>query len=266
MFDSSVLTFMKELAREAGALTLEGLKALKAEDVSCKSTAADLVTVWDRKTERLITDRITARYPDTGIYGEEYGRRNSAAEWCWVIDPIDGTTSYVHHIPFYCVSIGLWHRDRPVAGVVYAPALGELFSGVADSGAWLNDEPIRVSSAESVRGAMLLTGFACLRAGWRDNNLPYFCRIAPLAGGVRRMGSAALDICYVACGRADAFWELALAPYDFAGAMAVLLGAGGCFSDLHGGSEYPEQGVLCTNGLLHREMTGFFSDYRATRR
>lgn len=266
IFDQSVLDFMKELVREAGALTLEGAKALKTEDISCKATAADLVTVWDRKTERFIVDRLMARYPDTGIFGEEYGRKNNDAEWCWIIDPIDGTTNYVYRIPFYCVSVGLWRGGRPVAGAVYAPALDELFSGIADSGAWLNDRPIRVSAADDIRGAMLVTGFACLRAGWQDNNLPYFCRIAPLARGIRRMGSAALDICYVSCGRADAFWELNLALYDFAGAAAILHGAGGCLSDVHGGGRYPEQGVLCSNGRLQRPLAEFFSDYRASRR
>ena len=264
-FDDTVFSFMKDVARRAGAVVVEGGRSLTSGDISSKATAADIVTEYDRRAEQFIVSELLAAYPDTGIYGEEFGKNNADAEWCWIIDPIDGTASFVHDQPYYSVSIGLWRNGQPLAGVVYSPRLNELFSGIVSVGAWCNEVPVKVSCCDDIANAMVATGFSCLRAGWNNNNLPLFCKIAPLVREVRRMGSAALDICFVASGRLDAFWELARAPYDYAGAIPVLLGAGGAYSDTAGGGMLPGSAILCTNGKMHPVMLELLSAYKPTR-
>lgn len=260
-----MLPFITNLAREGGELARQLRSSVLQEQsqIDCKSTLKDLVTAADRQVEEFVSAEISRRYPDHGIYGEEKGRTNLDSPYCWVIDPIDGTAAYIHNQPFYSISIGLQYNGRGQAGAVYCPVLQELFYAERGQGAFCNQQPIRVINHGRLADSHVSTGFSCLRAGWEEiNNLPYFCAVAKEAREIRRFGSAAMDLCYVAAGKIDAFWELNLQPYDIAGGTIILEEAGGQISDLRGGSDWPQQGLLASNRVLHQEMLTFFSGYQ----
>lgn len=261
-----LLEFAAELARDGGTNARKGRAAGMLTDnshVHSKSTPLDLVTDLDRETEDLIVGRIVSRYPDHGIFGEERGRRNQSSPFCWIIDPIDGTTSFVHNQPTYSCSVALFYEGKPLVGAVYLPDLDELFTASLGGGAFCNGQPIHVSSRSRLEDSVLGTGFACLRARWKKlNNLKFFCDISPLVQGIRRMGSAAMDLCYVACGRTEGFWELNLQPYDYAAGILLVTEAGGRVSDLDGGTNLEKQGVLATNGAMHPVLLPFFAGYQ----
>lgn len=246
------LSFIRDLARDAGTLSLEAFKRLTSDAIEFKNPK-DLVTAADREVEKFILDRITERYPDHALFGEETGRHGNS-DFCWIVDPIDGTVSFVHELPFYAISIALYHHDRPLVAAVHGPRLGELFSAAAGQGAYLGERRLQVSTCNRLIDALLCTGFACVRAGWERNNLPNFERLVKLARGIRRHGSAALDLCYVAAGRLDAYWEMGLQPYDYAAGRLILEEAGGRFSDMRGGENFATEGILATNALLHDTM------------
>ncbi len=249
---------MKKLAVDAGKLAQAGGERLSAADIRAKDNPADMVTVVDREVEEFICAEIRKRYPDHGVFGEETGHSGDETEYCWIIDPIDGTTSFIHGFPYYSVSIGLRHRDQFIAGVVYAPAMNELFAAERGRGATLNGRPIHVSACTVMRHALLATGFACVRAQMRPDNFDYLPEIARSIQGIRRCGSAALDLCNVAAGRFDGYWEFALNLYDIAAGVLILEEAGGRLTDLSGGNNYPEKGIVATNGALHDALLAFF--------
>ncbi len=260
-----MLSFLVDLAREGGELARRLRLEVLADSssISCKSNLKDLVTAADRQVEAFIRSEIRGRYPAHGIYGEELGRLNPDNPYCWVIDPIDGTASYIHNQPFYCTSIGLQYRGCSQFGAVYCPVLQELYQAERGGGAFCNREPIRVLDHGRLADSQAGTGFSCLRAGWRENNnLPYFCALAQEMREIRRFGSAALDLCYVAAGKLDVFWELNLQEYDIAAGSLILSEAGGQISDLQGGDDWPRQGLLASNRVLHREILPFFNGYR----
>ena len=256
-------SFLAGLAVRAGRAALAMQSQLHESDVSSKATARDIVTAADKATEKLIRESISSRFPDHRFYGEETGKSDdNGSPYCWIVDPIDGTVSYYEGQLYWCTSIALWKDGKPLAGAVYAPALDELYYAEAGEGAYCNGHPIHVKSHGGLETSVLSTGFSCLRAGWTTgNNVRFFEQIGLKCRGVRRFGSAAVDICYVACGKSDGFWELNLQPYDYAAAGAVLLEAGGMVSDLRGGDEYPVQGILATNSAIHKEMLAFFPNY-----
>lgn len=247
-----LLDFACKLAAEAGDLSLDAYARLNSNDIEFKNPK-DLVTAADREIETFIMTRIAARFPEHAFFGEETGSRGDS-DYCWIVDPIDGTASFVHELPFYSISIALYHQNRPLVAVVYGPRLRELFCAAAGQGAFLGERRLRVSQRTRLIEAMLCTGFACVRAGLARNNLANFERLVKLSRGIRRHGSAALDLCYVAAGRFDAFWELNLQPYDYAAGRLILEEAGGRFSDLCGGDDFAEKGILASNGLLHGAM------------
>ena len=250
-----MLPFIINLAREGGELARQLRSSVLQEQsqISCKSTLKDLVTVADRQVEEFVSAEIRRRYPSHGIYGEEQGRSNLDSPYCWVIDPIDGTASYIHNQPFYSTSIGLQYNGRGQAGAVYCPVLRELFYAERGQGAFCNQQPIRVIDHGRLADSHVSTGFSCLRAGWEEcNNLPYFCAVAKEAREIRRFGSAAMDLCYVAAGKLDAFWELALAPWDVAAGILVIREAGGIMTRLDGRDAQVGHGpIVASNGLLH---------------
>lgn len=258
-----MIEFMKQTARQAGAIALADMMRLDASAVHTKATAFDLVTDTDRKVERFITERIAAFCPEAGVYGEETGKNHAEREFCFIIDPIDGTASFVHHLPNWCVSIGLYRNGKPFAGVVYQPTAGSLYYAESGKGAFLNGVRIHVSSFTSLGDAIVGTGFSCLRAQWKEeNNLRFFSRIAPLVSDVRKYGSAALDCCNVANGSFSAFWELFLQPYDIAAGLLIAKEAGAVVTDLFGGEDYPECGFLCGSDAIVRALLPFFHDYK----
>ena len=256
--------FISSLAREAGENAKSMRATLSADDVACKATATDIVTAADKATEKLIFDRIREKYPEHRFFGEETGHSDdTASPYCWIVDPIDGTVCYLHNCHTWTVSIALYKGDEGVASAVYAPMLDELYVAIAGQGATLNGRPIHVDSGCRTLGeAMGVTGFACVRAGWKKlNNLSYFNRIAPESRSVLRLGSAALDLCYVASGRCHVSWELCLNPSDVCGGALLVKEAGGKVTDLRGGSDWPYQGIIATNGELHDTMLEFFRGY-----
>jgi len=240
-------------AENAGKTLLEEKTAYRSKGLEFKS-AKDLVTASDRKAEEIIVAEIRRAFPAHNILGEETGSSDKGSDFTWIIDPIDGTTSFVHDQPFYSVSIALRKRGEPIAAVVHAPRLDETFSAEKGAGAFLDGKKIQVSNAENLISSVLATGFACLRADLAENNLEHFNRIAPKIRGIRRYGSAALDMAYVAAGRLDGFWELNLKPYDIAAGHLLVLEAGGDVRDFRGGTNFPELGTLATNGKITEEL------------
>ena len=257
-----MISFIKELALEAGRLCLGGQKNLTSGDLEFKS-AKDIVTVIDKKVEDFLIKEISARYPDHSILGEENGSIRGHGRFRWIIDPIDGTTSFVHRLPFYSISIALEKDGDLVLGVVYAPALGQMFYAQTGMGAFLNETPVRVSDTRELGSAVMATGFACLRSGWENNNLPVFNHIVPRLRDIRRFGSAAIDLCYVAMGCLDGFWEMNLNIYDIAAGVVILKEAGGQVSDFSGGSAFPEKGIAAANKNLHPELLGLLAPFSA---
>ena len=262
-----MIEFLKNLARQAGALALADGLHLHSANIHTKATARDLVTDTDRKVERFIIDELEKRFPDYGIYGEESGREHAEREYCFVIDPIDGTTSFVRGLPNWCVSIGLARNKRPVAGVVYQPTTDELYYAEEGKGSFVNGLKLHVSARENLEKCVLSTGFACLRAQCKEeNNLKFVARIAPELTDLRKYGSAALDCCLTASGALDGFWELDLQPYDIAAGVVIVREAGGVVTDLRGGDEFPGCGFMCTNGRIHEKLLEYFYDYKNLRR
>ncbi len=240
-------------ARQAGKVisryTRDGFR------VENKSTI-DLVTEADHAAEQCVIDVILASYPDHAFLAEERGRiGRSQSPYVWIIDPLDGTTNFAHGFPTYCVSIGLEHNEQCVLGVVYDPTRDELFSATRGGGAWVNDHPIHVSQTAQLDQALLVTGFAYNIRETPNNNLDHFARFALRTQGLRRTGSAALDLCYVAAGRFDGFWEVKLNAWDMAAGVVILREAGGQVTNFSGRSHslYGQE-LVASNGHLHDSM------------
>ena len=241
-------------AREVGALQRDRFREVRV--IETKSTAIDLVTDVDYASDALLVERIGAGFPDDGILTEESGHaRKGANEFRWVIDPLDGTTNYTHGFPHFAVSIGVEERGVRAAGVIYDPMRDELFHAERGAGAFLNDEPIRVSKTAELQQALLATGFAYDLQSGEVRNLAYFGRFLQRARGVRRAGSAALDLAYVACGRFDGFWEMHLHAWDVAAGLLLIEEAGGRSSDFDG-SPAPDSGarLVAANPELHPRL------------
>ncbi len=253
-----MIRFIKKLAWDAGEICLKESPSLSARDLEFKGTR-DLVTVVDKKVEEFIIETILSNFPDHDIIGEETGRTNKGNENCWIIDPIDGTTSFFHGQPYYSVSIAYTRNNISEAGVVYAPALGQLFSAERGGGAWLNGtERLRVSNTDTMINSLLATGFACLRAGTEPNNLHYLSIILPKIRDIRRCGSAAIDLAYVAAGKVDGFWEMDLNIYDIVAGVLLVEEAGGDVFDMKGKTNYPEAGIVATNGKITKKLLNCF--------
>jgi len=248
-----MITFLKDLIKQAGNICRIEQKLLRPSDVDFKNKK-DLVTITDKKVEDFIVKHIRAKYPLHDIFGEETGRTHFSSDYLWIIDPIDGTTSFFHQQPFYSISIAVQHKGQTIYGAVYAPSFDELFYAGKDSGAFLNDHLICVSKADKLINCVMATGFACLREDLPINNLFYFNKIVPKLRDIRRYGSAAIDLCYVACGRLDGFWEMNLNIYDIAAGAFIVEQAGGIIYDFTGGLNFPEQGIIATNKYLQNNL------------
>lgn len=215
----------------------------------------NLVTEVDRRSEAMITERIHSKYPGHAILGEESGGSITGADTVWIIDPLDGTTNFTHGLPIFCVSIGVQHQGELVAGVVYDPNLDEVFSAEKGKGAFLNGNRLHVSAAAELRESLLVTGFPYDIQDNPYHAVEHFQAFLKEAQAVRRLGSAALDLCYVAAGRFDGFWEVALNSWDMAAGMLCVREAGGVVTDFRG-SEMKVTGrdLLATNGKVHEAM------------
>jgi myo-inositol-1(or 4)-monophosphatase len=253
-----MLSFLQDTITRAADICVAEQGRLTPGDLEFKSRK-DLVTATDRQVEAFIVRQIESQFPDHGILGEETGRSRTQSDYLWIIDPIDGTTSFFHGQTYYAVSIALEKAGEIIMGAVSAPALGQLFYACKGEGAFLNGQPIRVSDTVTLADAVMATGFACLRAGLENNNLVHFNRIVPQLRDIRRCGSAALDLCYVACGKLDGFWELNLNIYDVAAGMLLVTEAGGVISDFSGGTFFPENGIVAANRAMAPILTDLLS-------
>lgn len=216
----------------------------------------NLVTDADHAAEQCIIDHLTQRFLDHRVLAEERGQVDrSSSPYLWIIDPLDGTTNFAHGYPTYCVSIGLEYQGRCILGVVVDPSRDELFTALQGRGAHLNGQPIHVSQTQDLDQSLLVTGFAYNIRETPRNNLNHFARFALKAQGIRRTGSAALDLCYVAAGRFDGFWEVALNPWDMAAGSVILREAGGCLTNFSGNgfSIYGKE-LVASNGHIHQAM------------
>ena len=220
-----------------------------------KKGAIDLVTEADIQSEQAIVETIRSAFPRHGILAEETGSIEGTPESLWVIDPLDGTTNFAHGLGIFAISIAFCHCNKPVFGIVFNPSTGESFTASECQGAWLNDRAIAVSNTASLNDSLLVTGFPYDRERMIAGPLKRFGQCLPAAQGVRRLGSAALDLCYVACGRFDGFWEEYLKPWDTAAGMLVALEAGGRITDFQEKPFSIEMNqILATNGRIHTEM------------
>jgi myo-inositol-1(or 4)-monophosphatase len=212
----SFLPAMAQIAREAGALLMEHFQQhVKVE----YKGEADLVTIADRKSEALIRERIRRQWPTHDVLGEEGGLQDTGSEYRWYVDPLDGTTNFAHGFPVFCVSMALEYKQRIIAGVVFDPTRKELFAAEQGSGAFLNQQPIRVSQTANLSESLVATGFPSHKRH-KNPNIFFYHQITLRTHGVRRAGSAALDLCYVACGRLEGFWEFNLHPWDTAAGVS----------------------------------------------
>lgn len=259
------------IAREAGAR----LREFQAQGVETEYKGdVDLVTVADRTAENLIRERLATVFPEHGVYGEEGTRERLEGEYRWYVDPLDGTTNFAHGIPHFCVSLGLEQRlaglkpeedGTLVAGVIYDPMRDELFTAERGKGAWLNGKPMRVSRTGELAEALVATGFPS-RKRHMSPNVHFYQEFTLRSHGVRRAGSAALDLAYIASGRMEAFWEFKLNPWDTAAGALLVKEAGGRLTDFSGGPfRLDSREVLASNGLIHDELLGLFSDMFAGR-
>jgi myo-inositol-1(or 4)-monophosphatase len=223
-----------------------------------KKGLIDLVTNVDVDIERHFREMIGARFPDHAVLGEEFEEaalRDAIPELCWVFDPIDGTTNYAHGLPIFCCSVALELRGEPIVAAVYDPNRRELFTAERGHGAWLNGAPLRVSTADVLIDSLLVTGFHYNVHKDPAQVMALFTAFIQRARAVRRLGSAALDLCYVAAARFDGFWELKLQPWDIAGGALIVAEAGGRITTVDGRPFASRAGsVLATNGRIHDEM------------
>jgi myo-inositol-1(or 4)-monophosphatase len=252
------------LAREAGAVLREGYGHAHRPE---RKGRIDLVTEYDRRSERLLLDALARRHPGHAVLAEESGASPAGARppaVRWLVDPLDGTTNFAHNYPFFCVSIAAEVAGTLVAGAVYDPVRDELFAACAAGGATLNGAPLRVSDIERVEDALLVTGFPYDVREHPERSLPRFEAFLVRAQGIRRDGSAALNLCYLAAGRFDGFWEGHLSPWDTAAGVLIVREAGGVVTDYEGGPfrlERPE--ILASNGRIHGEMQAVLAAGRA---
>jgi len=251
-----------DAARAAGQLLHR--EHPRTRQVSFKGTSTNLVTEMDGRAEALVVDALLKQFPDDGILGEEGSARPGRSGRRWVIDPLDGTTNYTHGLPVYAVGIGLERDGIVELGVVYDPTRDEMFVGERGAGAWLNDARLSVSATPALDVSLLTTGFPYDLRTNPDNNLREYATFAARARAVRRMGSALIDLAYVAAGRFDGFWELTLGPWDVAAGAVLVEEAGGRVSDLHGGPlDINAPRLVASNGRIHDEILAVLKEIRS---
>ena len=247
-----LLETAKILAKEAGEHIRQSASQFRQIDYKGR---ADLVTDVDRRAEEIILDGIGRIYPGHAVLAEESGGNETQSDYRWVVDPIDGTTNFVHGYPFYCVSIAVQYQQETVAAVVLNPVLGELFSALKGGGAYLNGNPIVVSPTNKLSKALVATGFPYQFGEHWQHSMTLFEVFYRNCHGVRRDGAAALDLCYVAAGRFDGFWEYELQPWDVAAGLLIVQEAGGKVTDFENNpSGICDRQVLASNGRIHDEM------------
>lgn len=252
---TDLLAQMESIAREAGALLMWHFE--RRVKIEYKGDV-DLVTVADRQSEALIRERIRTHFPTHDVIGEEGTRIETGSEYKWYVDPLDGTTNFAHGYPVFCVSLAVEHRGVRIAGVVYDPTRDELYSAERENGTRLNGHPIHVSTTARLAECLVATGFPSHKRH-QNPNIYFYHQLTLRSHGVRRAGSAALDLCNVAAGRFDGFWEFNLNPWDTAAGVLLVEEAGGRVTDFSGGPfEIASRETLASNGHVHDELVAEF--------
>lgn len=245
------------VAKDGAAVALEGYRSRPQATEKARN---DLVTAYDLRSEACIVERLAAATPEIAVLAEEQGGTMDDGP-CWLCDPLDGTTNFVHGHPFWAVSVGLCIARRPVLGAVVAPALGVEWCGFDAGSVSRNGAPCRVSSCSTLETALLATGFPADRSRTPENNLDAFCRVMKRVRGVRRCGSAAIDCCFVADGTYDGYWERRLNAWDLAAGCAIALAAGAKLTNLDGGEADISRGhIVLTNGVIHDNLLRILAD------
>jgi len=258
---------MVDVAAKAGRTVLsffEGDFRIERKDSS--KEGIDIVTDADRASEEIILQAITGQFPDHDVLTEETETQRTGSNWLWMVDPLDGTVNFAHGIPHFSVSIALECDEILVAGIVHDPMRQETFSAIGGGGAFLNGRGIQVSASKNLRRSVLATGFPYDRARSPENNVAEFSKVVKRVQGLRRFGSAALDLAWVACGRFEGFWELKLKPWDQAAGMLLVAEAGGRVTDDRGRPTDPRtNAVVATNGLIHEELVALLREAQTER-
>ena len=253
---------MEEIAREAGTLLMDFFR--RRVKIEYKGDA-DLVTEADRSSEALIRKRIKEKWPAHDILGEEGGLVDTGSEYRWYVDPLDGTTNFAHGFPVFCVSMALEHKGKRIAGVIYDPTRDEMFTAAKGSGARLNGEVMKISQTKTLAESLVATGFPSHKRH-KNPNIHFYHQITLKTHGVRRAGSAALDLCCVASGRFDGFWEFNLNPWDTAAGVLIVEEAGGRVTDFSGGPfNIDSRQTVASNGLIHDALLHEFEEIFAGR-
>jgi myo-inositol-1(or 4)-monophosphatase len=249
-----MLTTAVKAARKAGSLITRASFDLDKLNVRSKRPN-DFVSEVDHAAEDAIISILRQAYPTHGFLAEESGEKDIKAEYIWVIDPLDGTTNFLHGFPQYCVSIGLLHKGKPQQAVVYDPNRNELFTATRGAGAFMNDHRIRVSKTEKLQDALLSTGFPFKELENVDEYLKGMRRLMHMCSGIRRPGAAALDLAWVAAGRSDGFWEMGLSPWDMCAGALLVREAGGLVGDFQGEERFMESGrIVATNSKIFASL------------
>lgn len=254
--EDSLLINALSWAREAGAVHRRYFRG-KELDIKAKLNESDIVTAADKAAEKLVISHIRETYPDHSILSEESGTEAHDGEYRWVIDPLDGTTNFSQGLPLYSISIGIEKDGEPIVGVVYDSYLDELFHAVKGGGAFLNGMPITVSGKTELKESVVATGFPVDKHLTPDNNLDNVSRVMPKVRGLRRLGSAAMDLCYVAAGFLDGYWEMNLYPWDVCAGLLIVKEAGGEFTHFRSDRNLS---VVAGTPAIHDELVGLLLD------
>jgi myo-inositol-1(or 4)-monophosphatase len=254
----SYLETAVDIAREAGALLANYFERRVAFELKGEF---DLVTEADRASEKLVVERLRSHFPQHSIVAEEGGGHEGGSEYRWYVDPLDGTTNFAHGFPIFNVTLGLEHAGEMLVGVVYDPIRQEMFTAERGGGAYLNNRRIHVSAIKRLEDSLSSTGFPSRKRHF-NVNIHFYHQMAMASHGVRRTGSAAIDLAYVACGRLDAFWEFGLKPWDMAAGTLLVREAGGAVSDMKGQSHNlnSSEHLLADNGLIHQSVLELFGE------
>ena len=243
---------LRGLTKEVGAYQMANL-GRKDLVIDEKSTSVDLVTEVDKASENKIIDFIHNNYPEHSILAEESGKTDKESDYTWIIDPVDGTTNYAHGYPLFAISIGVKHHDEMIIGTIYLPALDEFYWSIKGEGAYMNEDRIHVSHAKTLEKSVVATGFPYNKKTSPHNNLDYISHIIPQLGGVRRSGSACVDLVSVAMGRFDGYFEMYLNPWDYLPGQLLVREAGGYCEVRYVREMYS---IVCTNGIITHELRG----------